>query len=574
MNTLENIFRFTKRVTPYVFKRLLIFIPTLLIISFLSFLISVNAPGDPVAKIVTAMGQDGTASQNSDANEKTKQLVRKKLGLNKPVFYLSLGTLADCDTLYRIADKNRREAAEKLTRDIGDWDLVSNLHKDLKKPIFKIESQYPDSILSQKERAYKSQLVFHLNGLKDAASLDGLNNKYESVKIWADSIGGIDFKDLRSNILKINEGKSTWPKYIPKINFYGISNQYHIWLLGDIGLESNIDTIKNIVPRNGLLIFDEFTFINKNNNWIEFTSNLMTTDTIFKQSFESIPEIQFYNNGRWFEFEKSANSYNVFIDRGRKGVLRGDFGISFEDGIYVRDKIWSSVSVSFWLIFFSVLLSYIVSIPVGILSASRKGGRFDRASSVVLYSLYSLPSFFIATILLYTFANPDFFSWFPESGISDPEIFNENWSLWKKLEHQAPFFVLPLIAYTYSSFAFLSRIMRAGMIDVIEKDFVRTARAKGLTERNVLLKHVLKNSLIPIITVFANIFPAAVGGSVILESIFAIPGMGKLGYEAILNLDYPIIMAVFTVSGALTILGYIIADILYALVDPRISLNK
>jgi peptide/nickel transport system permease protein len=95
-----------------------------------------------------------------------------------------------------------------------------------------------------------------------------------------------------------------------------------------------------------------------------------------------------------------------------------------------------------------------------------------------------------------------------------------------------------------------------------------------LTERKVLLKHVLKNSLIPIITVFANIFPAAVGGSVILESIFAIPGMGKLGYEAILNLDYPIIMAVFTVSGALTILGYIVADILYALVDPRISLNK
>jgi len=226
------------------------------------------------------------------------------------------------------------------------------------------------------------------------------------------------------------------------------------------------------------------------------------------------------------------------------------------------------------LILCSVILSYLVSVPVGILAASKRGGRFDRWSSVILYSLYSLPSFFVATVLLYTFANPDFFAWFPESGIYDPETFDGNWSAWKKIKHQAPFFILPLIAYTYSSFAFLSRIMRAGVIDVIEKDYVRTARAKGLSEKRVLLKHVLRNSAIPIITVFANIFPAAVGGSVILESIFDIPGMGKVGYEAILNLDYPMILAVFTISGGLTVFGYIVADILYAVVDPRISLSK
>jgi peptide/nickel transport system permease protein len=133
--------------------------------------------------------------------------------------------------------------------------------------------------------------------------------------------------------------------------------------------------------------------------------------------------------------------------------------------------------------------------------------------------------------------------------------------------------VLPLIAYTYSSFAFLSRIMRVGMIDVMGQDFVRTARAKGLNEKTVVIKHALRNSLLPIITVFANIFPVAIGGSVIIEVIFSLPGMGLETFNAILNYDYPMIVAIFTISGFLTVIGYLVADILYAVVDPRISYN-
>ena len=141
---------FVKRITPYVVRRLLVFIPTLIIISLLSFLISTNAPGDPVEKIVTAMGQDGTASQNSDANERTKQMVRKQLGLDKPIFYFSLGTIVDCDTIYRIADKSIRECAIELTREVGDWELVSAFYKASKNPIEDVEIKFPDSILSKK----------------------------------------------------------------------------------------------------------------------------------------------------------------------------------------------------------------------------------------------------------------------------------------------------------------------------------------------------------------------------------------------------------------------------------------
>ena len=134
-----------------------------------------------------------------------------------------------------------------------------------------------------------------------------------------------------------------------------------------------------------------------------------------------------------------------------------------------------------------------------------------------------------------------------------------------------PYIILPAICYTYSSFAFLSRTMRVAMLDVVGQDYIRTARAKGLPESKVIWKHGLRNALLPIITVFANVFPAAIGGSVIIETIFTIPGMGSEAIYAIQNNNYPMIIAVLTITGFLTLLGYLISDILYAIVDPRIS---
>ena len=236
---------------------------------------------------------------------------------------------------------------------------------------------------------------------------------------------------------------------------------------------------------------------------------------------------------------------------------------------------WYRVSfncnLNFTFSIISVFLAYLISIPLGIYSAYKKDTKFDRISSILVFILYSMPSFFVGVLLLYTFANPDMFRWFPVSGIQDPTVFDPNWGAWDKLTHRLPYFILPLCAYVYSSFAFLSRIMRVGVIDVFGQDYIRTARAKGLGEGKVVMKHALRNSLLPIITVFANIFPLAIGGSVIIETIFTIPGMGFEIYNSILNSDYPMIVAVFTIIGFLTMVGYLIADILYAVVDPRIS---
>ena len=134
--------------------------------------------------------------------------------------------------------------------------------------------------------------------------------------------------------------------------------------------------------------------------------------------------------------------------------------------------------------------------------------------------------------------------------------------------------VLPVAAYTYGSFAYLARQMRGSMLEVIRQDYIRTARAKGLSNKMVVYKHALRNSLIPIITIIAYILPALIGGSVIVETIFTIPGVGQLAFQALTARDYPVIMAEFTLSAILTLVGLLLADILYSVVDPRIAFSK
>ncbi|MEZ4688416.1 MAG: ABC transporter permease [Bacteroidia bacterium] len=204
-------------------------------------------------------------------------------------------------------------------------------------------------------------------------------------------------------------------------------------------------------------------------------------------------------------------------------------------------------------------MAYLISIPLGILGAVFQNSRFDKITTVTVFAMDSLPNFWVATLLLVTFANPDMFNWFPSS-------FNE-------LDSGPGRFVLPLIAYTYGSIAYTSRIMRASMLEVIQQDYIRTAYAKGLRRWVVILRHAARNALLPIITGFAGVLPAMLGGHVILESIFSIPGMGREIFEATFSKDIPMIMAVFTLIGFLTIMGYLVSDLLYTLADPRIRID-
>lgn len=564
-----------------IFYRVFIFIPTILLISLLSFVISLNAPGDPVEKLATAMGQDGASNQNQSSNLIVKAKIRKSLGLDRPVFYFGLGTLSDCDTLYRIIDREEREALKVLNREVGDWDRVMAFQSIVTKKIKELSFFKKDSTLTEVQKDLNAKMIFQLNMLKVSKTLADLKRRLEQLDTINSNFSfGIDFIELKESYLALEQNKNGWKVYIPSFNIYGLNNQYHIWLFGDLFLEKEIREIL-IDGTSVNKAIHKLILSNKADSEIEVGNELFAIEKEFNDGF-LVQLVKVKIKGVWKEkygeelliFKNKDGALCYEKDSGRKGAFRGDFGKSFVDGQSISKKLWVKFKISFRFIIFSIFLAYLISVPIGIYSAYKKDSVFDRVSTVVLFVMYSLPSFFIGTVLLYTFANPDQWLWFPESGLYDPAIDLDSLSFWDSIVHQSPYHVLPLIVYTYSSFAFLSRMMRIGMVDVFGQDYIRTARAKGLSEKKVVLKHALRNSLIPLITVFANVFPAAVGGSVIIEVIFSIQGMGLEGYNAILNYDYPMIMAIFTISGALTVLGYLVADILYSVVDPRISIKK
>jgi len=222
----------------------------------------------------------------------------------------------------------------------------------------------------------------------------------------------------------------------------------------------------------------------------------------------------------------------------------------------------------------SVVLAYLISLPIGIKAAANKNSNFDKTSSVVLFILYAMPGFWVATLLLMSFANTEALNLFPASGIQPVTGIPADAGWFEAMRLRLPYLILPIVAFTYSQLAFLSRITRVSTLEIIGQDYIRTARAKGLSENKVIYKHAFRNALLPIITVFSNVFPLAIGGSVILETIFTIPGMGEQVFHAILTKDYPVIIDVFTLTGMLTLLGYLFADILYAVADPRISYSS
>ncbi|MCF7800477.1 MAG: ABC transporter permease [Candidatus Marinimicrobia bacterium] len=250
-------------------------------------------------------------------------------------------------------------------------------------------------------------------------------------------------------------------------------------------------------------------------------------------------------------------------------MIRLDFGNSIKDNRPVWEHFKETVPVSLIFTLTSFIIAYLVAIPLGIYSATHQYTLGDKVTTVILFILYSLPNFWVATMAIVFFGGGDFLDWFPVSGLHSvgSEHMGRGGYLLDMLHH----IILPLIIWTYGSFSALSRYMRGSMLEVIRQDYIRTARAKGLSEKIVVYKHALRNSLIPIITMLANLLPLAISGSIIIESIFSIPGIGQLAFNAVLYRDYPIIMAVSTLSAILTLAGILISDILYALVDPRIT---
>jgi len=243
-----------------------------------------------------------------------------------------------------------------------------------------------------------------------------------------------------------------------------------------------------------------------------------------------------------------------------------DFGKSFVDGRNVLDKIAERIPITLTINILSMLIIFLIAIPIGILSATKQYSLFDKLSTVFVFIGFSTPTFWLALLLMILFGVN--MGILPISGIQSIDV--SEMGPFERLLDWIRHLILPVGISAFGGIAGLSRYSRSSMLEVIRQDYIKTARAKGLNESKVIFRHAFRNALMPIVTILGLSVPGLIGGGVIFETIFAIPGMGQLFYASTMARDYPTIMGILVIGAMLTLFGNLIADISYALVDPRI----
>jgi peptide/nickel transport system permease protein len=267
---------------------------------------------------------------------------------------------------------------------------------------------------------------------------------------------------------------------------------------------------------------------------------------------------------KFYELDKPLHvQYGKWVGR----LVRLDFGRSFApDGRPVLAKIRERMPVTISLNVIVLVLEFLLAIPIGVLAATHRDGPLDRWTTIFVFLGFATPLFWLSLILMYLFGVR--LGWLPISGLHS--LGYATHGFWWQAGDLARHLVLPIGVATFGSLAGLSRYMRSGMLEVLRQDYITTARAKGLPERLVIYRHALRNALLPVITFLGLSVPGLIGGSVIFESIFAIPGMGKLFYDGVMARDYPLVMGILVIGAVLTLVGNLLADVAYAFADPRI----
>ena len=466
----------------YLFRRILIFIPTLFVISLIAFWLSKLAPGDPIEACYLPPEDGGIESM-----EMAFESIAQRMGLDKPIFYLSLTSQAYPDSLYKILSRYKRENLKKLIAQYGNWPEIESYYHHIRLLQIQIE-KIPDTL--DRNRIININKAINLLFVKfeDAqiiAQIEKIKNNTFVKGNPQDAIYGLlnqQVQDLEQSYLAIKANANSFALYTPKILWYGFDNQYHNWLMA---------------------------------------------------------------------------------------FLKGDFGLSCRTGEPVAQLLKTPIFWTLVMNVMAIIISFLVSIPIGVYSATHRNSFFDKATTIGLFVLYSLPTFWIGTLLVVFFTNPEYsMDWFCGIGLGNAP---SDAPFWTRFWETACHLVLPVFCITYTSFAFISRQMRGSMLDTFQQDYIRTAKAKGLGNNQVIWKHAFRNALFPLITMAALVLPATISGSVVIEVIFNIPGMGREVYQAILSKDWAIVYTVLMLVSILTMLGNFIADILYAVADPRIS---
>ena len=269
-----------------------------------------------------------------------------------------------------------------------------------------------------------------------------------------------------------------------------------------------------------------------------------------------------------YGFDKPVHiRYFIWI----KNLFKFDFGESFSYEEPVLDVIVERFPVSLQFGLISLILTYLISIPLGVAKGVRDGSVFDSVSSFLLFVMYSIPPLMLGLLLLVFFAGGSFLEWFPLGDIYSDSY--DELGFFGKVVDRVHHFILPMCCYMIGSFTLLSLLMKNSLIEEINLDYVRTARAKGLSEKKVVYKHAFRNSLIPIVTGLGSILTVFFAGSIIIEQLFNLNGIGLLSYQAALDRDYNVLMGLLFFQSVVLLLGRLISDVLYVIVDPRIDFN-
>ena len=451
----------------FLLRRLLWFVPTLLVVVLVAFALREATPGDPVETLYRAGGGEFYGDVRPEQVDRAYRQTARRYGLDRPAFYFSIATAAHPDTLYRYFRRPQRTVLESLLRRHGNWPAVESYYRELlaaQRALYELPADTPGLIERKRRTAALTETA-------DPAAL---------ADFWAQPFADRPpFRGAQAAYRALLSAEAAG-RYLPRLSWHGTDNRFHRYL---------------------------------------------------------------------------------------SGVLRGDLGRSYRDGQPVGTRIRAALGWTLLLSIGSIALAFGIAVPLGVWSAARRGGRATQAVSLLLYALYSLPVFWVATLLLVFFTTPEYgLDWFNGQYRGSAA----GAGFWTAVGGAAGFLVLPILCLTYRRLAYLFMQVRGGMQTVLRQPYILNARARGLSRRRILWRHAFPNAAFPLITIVANLFPRAVAGSVIVEYIFSLPGMGRLALQSIQSEDWPVVFGVLLLGAVLTLVGILISDVGYFLTDPRL----
>jgi peptide/nickel transport system permease protein len=452
----------------YIIKRLLLILPTWLVISAIVFGLSRCVPGDLVAE---KLKYDSEATNNSKISEDIYTETAIELGLNRPVFYAAVMPRAFPDTLYKILRRDEREGVEKLLWQYGNWSAIQDFHVEVKQ-LWEKTAQNQGG--AQPFTSDVQQLLIQY----DAAQIDAY------LKNLTISTDRTPYKIAVQSLVQKFDWVKTHPTkaelYMPSFRWYGANNQYNSWL---------------------------------------------------------------------------------------KDFLSGNLGMSKDDQT-VFDKLKQPLSRTLFLGLSTLILAFGIGVPLGVFAAAHRRKRRGKWLVKGLFAAYSLPTFWLATLAAVFFTTRFYgLKLFPEVGIGNPPVGASTFdSLWASLPH----FTLPILCMVIHPIAIIARQTQAAVQDVLKREYILTAMSKGVPRQQVLWRHALRNSLMPLATLLAAMIPSLVTGAFAVELIFNLNGMGQTTVSALLGSDWSVVFAVLMLVSVIVLFSNLLSDVLYRWLNPRV----